>query len=344
MGFLEWLQAPPKPIAPASAANYLYAVKHHLLCHGLDVTNQISAAVIAKQKKGNMNTFLADERNLEANRRTQPLSVDILMGERPLPTSRNPLQDLAFFTALLFGFTALTRASNYLPINSAAYHLNTELIAFTVAPLPGRNGPPVEVTADQLGDIPLHRIIGASAFLARSKTDSRGKGRRIPFIRQEVAPPACVYDIVVILYEYVIAVRPVRGEPLFHVPSLSWSLSPTYYNSRLRVVATKHGLDPDRVHSHSVRIGGATVLAAAQVPDYVIMAMGGWASAVYLQYVRPSLQLYAAAQSALANAGYITAQSIRAMHSHQPNLPTTATNSANRLPTLSSRWSISPEF
>jgi hypothetical protein len=48
------------------------------------------------------------------------------------------------------------------------------------------------------------------------------------------------------------------------------------------------------------------------------MAMGGWASAVYLQYVRPSFRLYAAAQAALANAGYITAQSIRAMHSHLP--------------------------
>ncbi len=152
-----------------------------------------------------------------------------------------------------------------------------------------------------------------------------------------VAPPDCVYDIVTILYEYVIAVRPALGKPFFPVPSLHLSLSPAHYNSRLRVVATKHGLNPDRVHSHSVRIGGATVLTAAQVPDYVIMAMGGWASALYLQYVRPSVQLYAAAKAALANAGYITAQSIRAMHSHHlpqpsydwiisPNLPSTPSN------------------
>lgn len=129
--------------------------------------------------------------------------------------------------------------------------------------------------------------------------------------------PDCVYDIVSVLYEYVRAVRPARGKPFFHIPSLLWSLTPAHYNQRLRVVAVKHGLDPDRVHSHSVRIGGATVLAAAQVPDYVIMAMGGWASAVYLQYDCPSLQLYAAAQEALANATFISAQSIRAMHSHQ---------------------------
>ena len=189
MGFLEWLQSPPKPIAPASAANYLYAVKHHPVCHGLDMTNQVSLTVLSKQKKGNMNTFLADEHNLEANRRTQPLSVDILMGERPLLGSRNLLQDLTFYTALLFGFTMLTRALNHQSISSAAYHLNTEHIAFTVvAPLPGAGSSPIEVTADQLGDIPLYRIIGASAFLAKSKTDSSGKGRRIPFLRRVVAP------------------------------------------------------------------------------------------------------------------------------------------------------------
>ena len=214
----------------------------------------------------------------------------------------------------------LTRASNYLPIASATYHLDTEHIAFTVAPLPGSDGIPFEVTADQIGEIPLSRIVGASAFLARSKVDATGKGKRIPFLRQTVNPPSCVYDIVTILYQYVLAVRPIRGKPFFHVPSLHWSL--TLYNKRLRGVAIKHGLDPNRVHSHSVRIGGATLLAAAGVPDYVIMAMGGWASAVYLQYVRPSMQLYAAAQEALTNATFLSAQSIRAMHSHQHPCPT----------------------
>ena len=322
MGFLEWLQGPPKPIAPDSASNYLYAVKHHLASHGLVMDSLVSSVIIAKQKKGNRNTFLADEHNLEADRRTLPLSVDILMAERPRDGSKNPLQDLAFFTALLLGFTMLTRASNYLPIASAAYHLDAEHIAFTVAPLSEPGAQPFEVTADLLGDIPLSRIIGASAYLARSKTDVTGKGKRIPFIRRDINPPNCVYDIVTILYEYVVAVRPVRGKPFFHVPELYWSLSPAHFNLRLRTVAAKHGLDPARVHSHSVRIGGATVLAAAQVPDYVIMAMGGWASAVYLQYIRPSMQIYAAAQDALANASFITAQSIRAVHTHiQPAIP-----------------------
>jgi len=119
MGFLEWLQGPPKPIAPSSASNYLYAVKHHLVCHGLDVSSRVSSVVLSKQKKGQVNTFLEDEHNLESNRRTLPLSVDILMGEVPGPHSKSPVQDRTVYTAVMLGFTMLTRVSNYLPIASA---------------------------------------------------------------------------------------------------------------------------------------------------------------------------------------------------------------------------------
>ena len=239
MSFLEWLQGPPKPTAPATASNYLCAVKHHLACHGLDVSSLVSSTVLSKQKRGNRNTYLADEHNLEANRRTLPLSVDILLAERPDPASKSPLRDLAFFTALLMGFTMLTRVSNYLPVSSAAYRLDSEHVSFSVTPPPGGDGAPVEVSADQLGDIPLSRIIGASAFLARSKTDGSGKGKRIPFLRQLVNPPSCVYDIVTVLYEYVQAARPARGKSFFYIPSLFWSLSPAHYNLRLRAVARR---------------------------------------------------------------------------------------------------------
>ena len=317
MGFLAWLQCPPHQIQPKSAFGYLYAVKHFLVSHGVDLNAFVSSVMIAKEKKGMLNDFLADEANLEANTRTLPLSLDILMSERPSPLSRNPLQDLAFFVALLLGFTMLSRVSNYLPNPSASYHLDTEHISFTIIPLPGDPRSSLEVPADQLGDIPLSRVVGASAFLKFSKTDGSGKGKRIPFVRRVVSPPDCVYDIVTELYQYVRAVRPVRGKPFFYVPGLWWSLTPTIYNARLRDVALKHGLDPDRVHSHSIRIGGATVLAAAGVPDYIIMAMGGWASAVYLQYIRPSFQLFASAQAVLTNATFMNADSIRSMHPDQ---------------------------
>ena len=161
MSFLEWLQGPPKPVAPDTASNYLCAVKNHLACHGLDMSALVSTTVLSKQKRGNRNTYLADEHNLESNRRTRFLSIDILLEERPNPASKSPLRDLAFFTALLMSLTMLTRVSNYLLVSSAAYRLDTEHVSFSVAPLPGVEGTPVDVSADQLGDIPLSRIVGA---------------------------------------------------------------------------------------------------------------------------------------------------------------------------------------
>ncbi len=52
-------------------------------------------------------------------------------------------------------------------------------------------GPHVKVTADQLVDIPLYRIIGVSAFLVKCKLDSSDKRQWIPFIRREVVPSVC---------------------------------------------------------------------------------------------------------------------------------------------------------
>ena len=314
MGYLEWLQCPPHKIAPKTAFGYLCAVRYYLIGFGVDLKS-MSQLSIAKQKQGLLNDFLMDEANSEANTRTIPLSVDIIQGERP--TSYRSCQDLAFYTAMSLGFTILSRVSNYLPQKSAAYVLNTEHVTFLVRPVMESTCEPFDVSADQIVGIPLDRIVGCSVFLQKSKVDSSGIGKRFPFSRHELCPPHRVYDIVSDLYQYVQAVQPIRGQPFFHVPGLQWSLVPTEYNSRLRKVAIKHGLDPNRVHSHSIRIGGATVLAAAGIPDYVIMTMGGWASAVYLQYIRPSLQVFDSAQTALADATVLSASSIRSMH---PNL------------------------
>ena len=139
---------------------------------------------------------MEDEHNLESNRRTLPLSVDILMGEVPGLHSKSPLQDRTFYTALMLGFTMLTRASNYLLIASATYHLDTEHTAFMVAPAPCTIGAPIEVTADSIGEIPLSRIIGASICLPYPFKGRQYRERKA--YRQTVNPPVCVYDIVTV--------------------------------------------------------------------------------------------------------------------------------------------------
>ena len=61
-------------------------------------------------------------------------------------------------------------------------------------------------------------------------------------------------------------------------------------NTVLRRQAAVIGLDPTYLSSHSLRIGGATALADADVADRDIQFAGRWRSDVFLRYIRVSLR------------------------------------------------------
>ena len=74
-------------------------------------------------------------------------------------------------------------------------------------------------------------------------------------------------------------------------------------------------LDPTRISSHSLRIGGASALAAAGVPDYIILDMGRWKSLAFLAYVRRTTQMFEVASYALLSRNdLITLDTTRLMH------------------------------
>jgi hypothetical protein len=80
------------------------------------------------------------------------------------------------------------------------------------------------------------------------------------------------------------------------------------------MMAVMYGLDPSRVSSHSLRIGGATAIAAAGMSEYEIKQMGEWKSDVFLDYARNTTQLFEQARCALAKKSY-TVQSTRHLNS-----------------------------
>ena len=71
------------------------------------------------------------------------------------------------------------------------------------------------------------------------------------------------------------------------------------------------GLDLTRISSHSVRIGGASALAAAGVPDYIILDMGRWKSLAFLTHVQRTTQMFEVARYALSRNDLITLDTIR---------------------------------
>ena len=75
-------------------------------------------------------------------------------------------------------------------------------------------------------------------------------------------------------------------------------------------MVSRLGLEMSRYSSHSLRIGGASVLAAAGLPDYMIQLIGRWKSLAFLTYIRSNLAMFSRAVAALANPKVFTVSSL----------------------------------
>ena len=60
-----------------------------------------------------------------------------------------------------------------------------------------------------------------------------------------------------------------------------------------------------------MRIGGASILAAAGVPDYIIQLAGRWKSLAFLQHIRLADIAYKKAINALTNKDLLTVDHLR---------------------------------
>ena len=114
----------------------------------------------------------------------------------------------------------------------------------------------------------------ASLRLPISKADQFGRGVLVDLF--PLPSPLCPLSAIL----HYLAVRRPLGSPLFLFADGTF-LTRAHVVDILRSVFPAH----PTLNTHSFRIGGASALAAAGVPDYVIRVMGRWSSDAYLRYV-----------------------------------------------------------
>ena len=136
-----------------------------------------------------------------------------------------------------------------------------------------------------------------------SKTDSSGFGRRFSHVRQEDAG-VCIVSI---LEKYIASTRDLYGaketDLLYRIRGLpDLTLSSLHEAMQAAVKSLNIASFAPASTSHSLRYGGATMMAAAGFPQYLIAHYGGWTedSKSLRIYTKPSIQMLRSVSSHMA--------------------------------------------
>lgn len=181
--------------------------------------------------------------------------------------------------AILVGFSAMLRVSEYTSASMSSFVSGSTLKRCDI------------VVHDRFIRLDLHH----------TKTDVMNQGQFV-YIYNHPGP----FSAYTVFLKYLrdTAHRP-AGSPVFMMDAVGTRpqrfVTRHIINACLKMKGSAMGMEVTYLSSHSLRIGGATALADAGVPDRDIQFAGRWRSDTFLRYIRVSLSRL----SSIAEAVYI---------------------------------------
>ena len=303
---------PGQTVAPRTAGVYVSAVRKYLQNNGVDTKFMDNSQYIRNTKAGLAQLYRIRTNRTDADRERIAITSDMIRIYYIYDGGATPtLPQQAVYTAAMLGFTIVARVSEYLQTDTSAHMLTAAEIVFELPD--GRL-----VQSSQAYKHVTSKPSAVSILIRSKKNDKRGRGFKYYFL---ATGPEATYCITTILWEYACRAKPMPGRSFFYIPELNWTLKPPYFATRLKQMGVHFGLDPSRISSHSLRIGGATTLAAAGLTDGDIRGMGDWKSNAFMQYVRKNVELFTRAQAAMTDAKALTVQDVRRASETAPKRP-----------------------
>ena len=293
-------------LRPTTISIYLSSVRFFLKTSGIDVSF-LNSPGVSGARTGMCVLYRGN--NPVAGERTLPITVDFILFAIGLFGQFSAPQNYVLVVAMVLAFTCLLRSCEYV----GKYKLLGQDVTFEF--LPPASGQIVFVSASDyrtLSSMARSSLCGVVIHNAAAKNDPSGEGYRFHYARQRFSGRAA-FDIVEILFDWAVAARLRPSDPFLSYRQC-WALSYSRFNTAIKFVATSMKLDASRYSTHSLRIGGASVLAAAGLPDYFIQVIGRWKSLAFLSYIRSASSMFNKALSALTNPSLLTVSHLFAMN------------------------------
>jgi hypothetical protein len=287
-----------KPLAPITTSTYLSGVRKYLQNNGVDTQIFDSSQYIRQTRQGIANYYRSVINETAADRKRIPITLDLIQqNHRSEPSS---LIETVLYTAQILAYTIVARISEYIKCPKSDHHLRTRDIQFWTAR--GEQKPAHTPPTDWA------TVTAVTINVRSKKNDPEKRGHKYYFATAKSTDQYC---IVKVLWTYATEIHPEADKPLFYIPHIQWLLTPAFFRTHLKKLANRFHLDPARVCPHSIRIGGATTLAAAGLEGPTIKKHGGWRSAAFLEYILQNAMLYEQARSALASPQALTISDIQ---------------------------------
>ncbi len=241
-----------------------------------------------------------------------PVTPDMLYrAEHSLFNTKSP-RDQGVLMAFKLAFCCLFRASEYLPIRQLAHYLRSEDVVFNVRDLATSSVVQKGVHDLLPCDKPL--LESVTLFNRSSKNDGFGHGERYTFTHLATTPSHTAFNFTADLFDWAIFAKPPHKDPFLSYKN-EWHMCYDFVNKAIKRLAVSFNLDPSRFSTHSLRIGGATTLAAAGLEDSVIKLSGRWKSPCFLQYIRQASSVHDRALKAMTDLNSLSVSEVLKTHS-----------------------------
>ena len=252
-----------------------------------------------------------------AEKRRLPFTIEMLsvMNDRTLNLSK-PL-DHAVIVGTKLGLVVLLRAGEMIP--SADNHfLREDDVSFLMRSTT-IGVSEFFVSSGDAHLFPLSHLVGVTIFVRSAKNDQDGQGHRYHFETMSIADNVS-FCFASDLFSWAQRARlhpgdpflAFRGDPSLHAKHF-W-LKYRHFVDCIKRAAFECGFDPLRFSSHSLRIGGATILAAAGLPNHYIQTMGRWKSLAFLAYIHIAVGAMSTAIKTIVNPKWFPNAQLRVLN------------------------------
>lgn len=261
---------------------------------------------IIAQTRSSLAYLSAQEHSL-SEKKTLPVTCDMIVWARDVyfPSLPQTWYNDAIITGMIIAFCCLFRQSELL-ISAANHYLRGRDVVFGVATI---DSPEQLISPREAHLYPFESVVSVSITAHSGKTDWEGEGHRLYFTVNDTLN-GYGFDLVRTMFGYAQRARP-KDNDAFLMHSDTNMLKYDRMNAAIKDIASKFKFDPSRFSMHSLRIGGASALAAAGAPTHYIQKMGRWKSLAFLRYIYWAVGGMADALKILSNPVHFTADHLR---------------------------------